>query len=135
MLLIRHGRAGDSDAWEGDDRLRPLDEKGRRQAEQLVQLLEPHSVDRIVSSAALRCVQTVEPLAHARGLEIEVRKELGEGLQSSAGVQLLRSLGEIDVAVSCHGGLSEAVCAEHQKKGEVFVLDGETVLERIRPTG
>jgi phosphohistidine phosphatase SixA len=135
ILLIRHARAGHRSAWSGDDRSRPLDGKGRRQAEQLVQLLEPYELERILSSPALRCVQTVEPVALARGLEVEVRDELGEELQSSAGVQLLRSLGEIDVAVSCHAGVSEAICGEHQKKGQVFVLDGETVVERIRAKG
>ena len=32
VLLVRHARAGDRSEWEGDDRLRPLDKKGRRQA-------------------------------------------------------------------------------------------------------
>src|SRR5438445_339756 len=32
-ILLRHARAGERDEWEGDDRLRPPDEKGRRQAQ------------------------------------------------------------------------------------------------------
>ena len=33
LLLIRHASAGDADQWQGDDRVRPLDSKGIRQAE------------------------------------------------------------------------------------------------------
>ena len=70
-VLVRHASAGDSSAWVGDDTMRPLDERGRRQAAGLLDLLADHEVDRIVSSPYLRCLQTVEPLSRARGLEIE----------------------------------------------------------------
>ena len=63
LLLNRHASAGDSVDWQGDDRLRPLDAKGRRQTEALVPA--PGRVrarpDRL--EPLLRCVQTVEPLA------------------------------------------------------------------------
>ena len=32
VVLLRHASAGDRDAWDGDDRLRPLDEQGYGQA-------------------------------------------------------------------------------------------------------
>jgi phosphohistidine phosphatase SixA len=134
ILLIRHGSAGDRDEWDGDDRMRLLDERGRRQADELVGLLEPHTVDRFLSSPALRCVQTVEPLARARGLNIEVRDELSEARQFVDGVALVRSLGGSPV-VSCHGGLSNILCGESQKKAAVLVLDRETVVERVRAKG
>ena len=44
-LLVRHASAGDADDWRGDDRLRPLDAKGRRQAEALVLLLSEFDLD------------------------------------------------------------------------------------------
>ena len=134
ILLIRHASAGDRDDWDGDDRLRPLDERGVRQAEELVGLLSGYGLDRIVSSPALRCVQTVEPLAQARGVDIEVKSELSEERQESDGPEFVRSL-EGSVAVSCHGGLDSAVCGESLKKGEVFVLDGEEIVDRFRAKG
>ena len=63
VLLVRHARAGDREKWEGDDRLRPLDRKGRRQAEGLVELLAEYPIERLLSSQYLRCIQTFEPLA------------------------------------------------------------------------
>jgi hypothetical protein len=133
VLLIRHARAGERDEWEGDDRLRPLDERGRRQAEELVDLLAEYEFERIVSSPAVRCLQTVEPLASARGLEIEQHEELWEDQQQTEGAALVRALD--GVAVSCHGGLSWTVCSEDQKKGEALILDGGRVVDRVRAKG
>jgi 8-oxo-(d)GTP phosphatase len=136
VLLIRHARAGDRDDWEGDDLRRPLDERGRQQAERLVELLASYPVARVVSSPADRCVQTVEPLARARGLAVELRDELGEDLQETAGASLVRAMASDDVAVSCHGGLSDVVIGESQKKGEAIVLelrdDRLVVIDRVR---
>ena len=133
LLLIRHARAGDSAEWEGDDRLRPLDKRGRRQAQALVDALAPFDVTRIVSSPYDRCVQTVEPLAAARGLEIEFRDELGEERQARDGLALVRSLLGEPVALCVHGGLSDAVVGTRQKKGETLVVDARgRVVHRFR---
>ena len=90
MLLVRHAWAGSRDDWEGDDRERPLDERGVEQARELVERLAPFTITRILSSPYRRCVETVEPLARARGLEIEQRPELGEERQMTDGIALVR---------------------------------------------
>jgi 8-oxo-dGTP diphosphatase len=69
LLLVRHAWAGDRTEWKGDDRLRPLDERGLRQAQDLVAALERFTIDVILTSPYARCVQTVEPLAAVRGLD------------------------------------------------------------------
>jgi phosphohistidine phosphatase SixA len=133
VLLIRHASAGKRTEWERDDRRRPLDERGRLQALRLVGLLADYPIERIVSSPYDRCVQTVEPLARARGLAIEIRQELAEERQADEGAALVAPLLDTDRAVCCHGGLSEVVVGESQKKGETLVLvpDG-TVRMRVR---
>ena len=133
LLVIRHGWAGNSSEWEGDDRLRPLDKRGRRQAEALVESLAQFPFARILSSPYDRCAQTVEPLAAARGLPIESREELGEDRQAREGAALARSLVGEDVAICVHGGLSDAAFGERQKKGETLVVDDDgRVVQRIR---
>jgi 8-oxo-dGTP diphosphatase len=127
LLLVRHARAGEASAWKGDDRERPLDERGVVQARALVELLGPYPVETIYSSPARRCIQTVEPLAAARGLTIEERDELGEKRQSSAGIDLVHSLAGKDVVVCGHGGLDDAlreaeVDPPKWKKGMTFVV-------------
>jgi 8-oxo-(d)GTP phosphatase len=134
MLLIRHARAGERDEWSGDDRRRPLDDRGRKQAADLVDVLSGYRVTRILSSPYDRCVQTVEPLARARGLEVEIRDELGEEYQLEEGAELVRSLLDHDVAVCGHGGLSDELVGVSQKKGATLVLDDQgRVVETIRP--
>ncbi len=67
LLLIRHASAGDRDDWVGDDRLRPLDGRGRNQASRLPELLRDYEIARVLSSPAVRCVQTVEPFPALAG--------------------------------------------------------------------
>jgi phosphohistidine phosphatase SixA len=132
LLLIRHARAGNRSEWEGDDGRRPLDERGRRQAAELVAALQRFPIERILSSPYDRCVQTVEPLAGQRGLVIEVCPELGEERQHSEGVALARRLAGEDVALCVHGGLSDTAFGERQKKGETAVVDPDgRIVERI----
>jgi 8-oxo-dGTP diphosphatase len=79
VFLVRHAHAGDREDWRGDDRERPLTDKGKRQAAGLVGLLAGETISRVLSSPYIRCVQTVEPLAAARGLAVEEEDLLAEG--------------------------------------------------------
>ncbi len=124
LLLVRHGRAGDRTAWVGDDRERPLDAKGWRQAGELVGRLERFPIEAIYTSPYRRCVETVLPIAAARGLEPEPRAELGEELQLGAGAVLVRELAGRPVLVCGHGGLELALAEPPRfRKGGVLVVD------------
>ncbi len=78
VYLIRHAHAGSRTA-DTRDKYRQLSDKGRDRALRIVDLLDGVPVTRIVSSSATRCVQTVEPIASARGLEVEEDDTLWEG--------------------------------------------------------
>jgi phosphohistidine phosphatase SixA len=122
VVLLRHASAGDRDAWQGDDRLRPLDKRGRKQAEKLRDRLLALGVKRVVSSPYVRCVQTVEPL----GLEIELDDRLAEG---AAREETLALLAEADGAVACtHGDVIENVLGRGLEKGEAAVLPDGNLL-------
>jgi 8-oxo-dGTP diphosphatase len=71
LYLLRHADAGDKRRWPGPDALRPLSPAGRRQADALVARLRGHPIARILSSPAVRCRDTVAPLARQRGLPLE----------------------------------------------------------------
>jgi len=136
VYLVRHGRAGHRGKWDGDDRVRPLDERGRRQAELLVGQLEGREVGRIASSPYARCVDTVVPLAEARSLELEPTDALAEGATAADALELFASA-DAPLVASVHGDLVEDLLGEPAKKGETIVLeveDGEVrVLERWPP--
>ncbi len=91
VYLIRHAHAGQRE--EGiDDRSRPLSDKGIIRAEELVTLLAQRPIDRIVSSPAVRCVQTVEPLAQARGLGIGLHDVLWEDASATDTLAFLENV-------------------------------------------
>jgi phosphohistidine phosphatase SixA len=123
VLLVRHTRAGERSEWERDDRLRPLDKKGRRQAEGLVELLEDYPIERILSSPYTRCTQTMEPLAEAHGLPLEEADELAEGKEREDVLRLLSSLDAECVVLCTHGDVAFEVLGEEMRKGETEALD------------
>jgi broad specificity phosphatase PhoE len=123
-VLLRHASAGHRTRWDGHDVSRPLDERGRRQAVELVELLRPLEVRRVVSSPYVRCVETVEPLAAALGLTVEQDDRLAEGAGGSARELLL----EEGVVCCTHGDVVEALSGRGLKKGAALVLrDGDVV--------
>ncbi len=129
-VLVRHAAAGKRREWDGDDRLRPLDERGRRQAAALVELLGLLGFRRVVSSPYVRCVETVEPLAAALGVEVETDDRLAEG----AGAAALELLREDGVLACTHGDVIEEVLGRGLKKGAAVVLrDGAVVREIPAP--
>jgi 8-oxo-(d)GTP phosphatase len=95
LVLVRHGRAGDRSEWDGPDDLRPLDVRGRRQAQRLAEVLPAFGPDEILSAPPVRCRETVEPLAERLGLDIRPAPELGEegfGDDPDAGLALVERL-------------------------------------------
>ena len=110
VYFVRHALAGHREHWGGPDHVRPLDSEGRRQAEALVDLFENQPFSHLVSSPYVRCVETFEPLARVRGLEIEIADELEEGVAVDPTFELiLRSAGDGPVAMSTHGDIVENV--------------------------
>lgn len=127
VLLLRHSPAGDRSDWVGDDRLRPLDRKGSRQAVDLVETLGSYPIKRILSSPYVRCLQTVEPLARKLGLVVEEVATLGEGHTRK---QVLAALESVtgDLTLACtHGDIMEEMVGVGQpmKKGGTWLLDPE----------
>lgn len=70
VLVVRHGTAGSKSRFKGDDTKRPLDKKGRAQAEALVGQLLAFGANDVHAADRVRCHQTVEPLAEELGVEI-----------------------------------------------------------------
>jgi 8-oxo-dGTP diphosphatase len=135
LLLVRHASAGDRELWEGHDHERPLDERGLRQAEALVDQLAGFTIERVLTSPALRCTQTVEPLATARGLALEVLDELAEHRHTHDGADLVRELAGSPLVVCGHGGLHYVLRdAPKWKKSATLVLDDELrLVEVLKP--
>lgn len=78
VLIVRHGTAGRKARYKGDDRLRPLDKKGRAQAESLVGQLLAFGASDVYAASRARCHQTVEPLAQELGVRVRDEPTLTE---------------------------------------------------------
>ena len=78
VLIVRHGTAGRKSRYRGDDRKRPLDKRGRAQAESLVGQLLAFGATTVHSAPRVRCQQTVGPLAEELGVEIAEEPTLTE---------------------------------------------------------
>jgi phosphohistidine phosphatase SixA len=101
LYLLRHADAGDPGAWHGDDDLRPLSDKGVRQAERMGRHLarigfEP---DAILTSPRLRARQTADVVATALGREVAEEPRLADGLSPSIVASLLADAGDPQRAV------------------------------------
>lgn len=122
LLLVRHATAGRRRGWKGDDRLRPLDSRGHRQAEGLVEQLLPLGPERVLSSPYLRCTQTVQPLAHALGVPVEESEDLAEGAGRERAPALLRRLDGTTAVLCTHGDVIEDLLGNDSKKGSTWAV-------------
>jgi 8-oxo-dGTP diphosphatase len=107
VLLVRHAKAGKRDEWHGDDDLRPLAAIGLRQAEALRAMVPMFGADRVLSAPRLRCVQTVQGIADALGVEVEYEPLLSEeGYWPDPGLAMARLL-----AIAGDGG-TPVICSQ-----------------------
>ena len=133
VYLVRHADAVSRQEWAHEDLLRPLTEKGFDQAQGLVDLLGDIRVTRFLTSPAVRCRQTLEPLASHLGLVIEETPALLEGTVVHEARALLDSVTAGDVVLCSHGDvipdlvnqlMTEGMEARGRdaKKGSTWVL-------------
>jgi exopolyphosphatase/guanosine-5'-triphosphate,3'-diphosphate pyrophosphatase len=115
--LVRHAKAFKRARWGGPPELRPLSGVGRRQAADLVEQLEEARIERIVSSPHVRCRKTVEPLAAARELPLELDQRLAEGEPVAKALDLVLGLGNRPTLLCSHGDLIPALLGELEARG------------------
>jgi 8-oxo-dGTP diphosphatase len=140
VYLVRHAVAQSRSEWgHKDDQLRPLTKRGGRQAEGLVELLRKAEVRRIYSSPAVRCEDTVAPLAKELGLEVRLAESLAEGAGGRTAYELASELlGRKGDSVLCtHGDIVPEVLRRVARdgaelptelrwaKGSTWVLDAD----------
>jgi 8-oxo-dGTP diphosphatase len=78
LVLLRHTKALKRDQWDGDDGDRPLEHVGQIQAAKIPAIYAPYAIERIYSSDAIRCVQTIEVMAAEYGITPIYSSEISE---------------------------------------------------------
>lgn len=107
VYLVRHAVALGRSHWHHADEKRPLTAKGERQAKALLRLFEGADVHRIASSPAVRCRDTVAPLAETLGLDVHNASELAEGHSARKAAELVAEMAakKGDSVLCTHGDL------------------------------
>lgn len=103
LYVVRHAHAGQRSEWIGDDRLRPLTERGETQSQGIATLLSSCAPRRLISSPARRCVQTIAPLAEELGIEVVEDDRLFEGAAVGEIRSLLDDVAAEDAVLCSHG--------------------------------
>lgn len=146
LLLWRHAKAGKRSEWTGEDRLRPLDRIGRRQARDAVPFLSAFAPVRLLSADRVRCTQTIQPLSSALHLPVETITELtdegylgdpragqravaaladlpGTTVVCSQGKAIPALLADLDVPAKTYAARKGSVWALSMHKGVVVAAD------------
>ncbi|MGH8827996.1 MAG: NUDIX hydrolase [Jiangellaceae bacterium] len=106
LLVLRHSKAVARKSWPGTDFSRPLSASGHEHANRLAAQLAALGTQRVVTSDAVRCVDTVRPFAASHRVTIEM-----EPLLSEEGFAAARPRDVARVIDSLIGGGPAAVCS------------------------
>ena len=115
--LIRHAKAEKLSTWDGPEPLRPLTQRGLRQAQELAESLTGAGIRKILSSPFLRCRQTAAPLAARLGLRVHVDERLADGEPPAKALELLREQAVSVVACFSHRALHDELAPELAELG------------------
>jgi 8-oxo-dGTP diphosphatase len=114
LLVVRHAEARKRKTWRRDDAERPLTAEGRRTAEGLAPVFSAYGITRVVSSDALRCVDTMLPYVNMYDIKSRLDSGLSEERAAKKRVarSAARALGsEKRMAICTHRPVLPMLCA------------------------
>ena len=147
LVLLRHGKAIAREEWEGDDGDRPLAQLGQIQSMRMLAKFLPFAITEIHTSDAVRCYETVAPMARSLKLDMIYWTELSEYAyekDKKAAINVVNDIIESEAhAIVCgHNPVIPGIVAKFIGKknfkeldhglmpGEAFILhhrDGEVI--------
>ena len=71
IIALRHGKAVPPGSWDGPDSTRPLMHRGLEQSESVAPAIAAWAPRKLISSTAVRCIATIEPVAALTGVLIK----------------------------------------------------------------
>jgi len=78
IIALRHGKATPPENWDGPDATRPLLQRGIDQALSVAHGVAAYRPAKLLSSPAVRCLQTIAPTARVTGLEVKEKPEISQ---------------------------------------------------------
>ena len=131
IVVARHGKATPHEDWDGADSLRPLIATGMQQARDIAPGLAAYGPASIISSPAVRCMQTIAPLSYKLGMEIRESGKISQDKWTSEGDRVrdfvsARLRKAEPVVVCSHGPVIPQIVSE------IIAQTGGEVTEDVR---
>ena len=118
LYLLRHAEARPTGSGSAQDRDRRLTPAGQHQAHRVATTLHDAEIQRLLSSPALRCLETLAPLAEAcPAAVIEREPRLLEGAAFRGLLDLLKEIGDVPTLLCSHGDLIPGLIHHFRRSG------------------
>lgn len=131
LIIARHGKATPHDEWDGDDSLRPLTAVGMQQSRDIAGGLASFGPTTILSSPAIRCLQTIAPLSYKLGMEIRESGKISQDKWTTEGDRVTDF-----IAARFRKGKPAVMCSHGpvipQMVSEIITQTGGTVTDEVR---
>ncbi|MCY7412273.1 MAG: NUDIX hydrolase [Salinibacterium sp.] len=123
VITVRHGKAMPPGSWDGPDSTRPLMRRGSDQAIAIVNGISAFGPLKIISSTAVRCVATVEPLSRLTALPIKTTAAISQdafehGLSDVTAILAKRLKQQASVVFCSHGPVIPQIVDELARRTE-----------------
>ena len=131
LVIARHGKATAHEDWDGEDALRPLVALGMQQSRDIAGGLAAFGPSAIISSPAIRCLQTVAPLSYKMGMEIRESGKISQDKWTKEGDRVADFIGSrlrkgVPVVMCSHGPVIP------QMVSEIITQTGGSVTDEAR---
>ncbi len=108
IIALRHAKAIPPYQFDGPDADRPLTERGRGEARSIVPSIAAFGPEKLYSSTARRCRQTVDPLSKALKLPVKTTDAISQDAYESGESAVREMIGKrvrkrVNVVVCSHG--------------------------------
>jgi 8-oxo-dGTP diphosphatase len=78
IIVVRHGKAVPPETWDGPDATRPLLQRGADQSVAIAKGIAAFAPRKILSSNAVRCLATVEPLSRLTQVDVKASAAISQ---------------------------------------------------------
>ncbi len=129
IIAVRHGKAVPPETWDGPDSTRPLMQRGVDQAQTIAAAIAAFGPVTLITSPAVRCRTTVEPLARLTGLEVKEKVgisqdafEAGQGTVRQIVRKRLRK--KVSAVLCSHGPVLPRIVGEMASQTRTGIDEG-----------
>jgi 8-oxo-dGTP pyrophosphatase MutT (NUDIX family)/phosphohistidine phosphatase SixA len=127
LILLRHAKALPKSSWSRDDASRPLEDSGIADAQALAGLLACFApAGRVLSSPAVRCMETVRPYAELTGTDV----------LATSSLELSRTDRAVSAAVisdALAAGEPTVICAHRENLPALLAAAGDALGAAVPP--